>query len=85
MTVIRSGWCESVKIKFLSAGFTISGEAHDVTLSVCERACVAGRASAHTQTNGGSEALQVSGSGSLGLQPRELLAKTRFRTVALQV
>lgn len=83
MTVIRSGWCESVKIKFLSAGFTISGEAHDVTLSVCERACVAGRASAHTQSNGGSEALQVSGS--LGLQPRELLAKTRFRTVALQV
>lgn len=39
MTLIRSGWCESVKIKFLSVRFTIRSEVHLVTLSARVRVC----------------------------------------------
>lgn len=62
MTLIRSGWCESVKIKFLSAGFTISSEVHDVTRSACERVCECawqGGCLFSMQNNSGSEALQA--------------------------
>lgn len=40
MTLIRSGWCESVKIKFLSVRLTIRSEVRGVTLSVHEHARV---------------------------------------------